>query len=227
MKNPLLFFVFCSSICCAQITIDKAREISFTKYKVGSYSYSEEFLGHQGYGAPAVTTADGGAAFFGGTADEKGTCGLVVKIDKEGNEQWKQCIRPQFDEMETQSVVQDNAGNFYVFMLSYDSKRYRGGTERIVHINKAGKIVWDKTIGTYQLMNSPTVSYIRALKDGRIYMRGHVVTDKPEKDMDPKYRFWEGWINSQGKLTQKSAEVIDWSNQEWQKKFRPEKSEEK
>jgi hypothetical protein len=39
---------------------------------------------------------------------------------------------------------------------------------------------------------------------------------------DPVYRYWEGWLDSTGKLTQKANETIDWKKDEWQKKFKPE-----
>jgi hypothetical protein len=220
--KTLSFLLFCvSTTVFGQLSVADVRNLNST-YKIGSYSYHEEFIGHKGYGAPVIQTADGGGAAFGGWADEKGSCGLLVKVDKNGKEQWKKIVRPQFDEMETQSVVEDKEGNLYVYLLSYDYKRYRGGTERIVCYTKAGTLIWDKAIGTHELMNSPTVSYIRALPDGRVEMRGHIVVDKPEEGKDPKYRYWEGWINNKGVLTQKNGEVIDWAKDEWQKKFKPE-----
>ena len=131
-------------------------------------------------------------------------------------------IAPQFDEMESQCVVQDSKGNLYVFMLSYDEKRYRGGSERVVCYDKKSKLLWDKTLGSYTLLNTPVVSYVRPLPDVRIYMRGHIVKDKPLEGKDPVYRYWEGWLDSLGKLTQKVNEEIDWKKDEWQKKFKPE-----
>jgi len=49
-----------------------------------------------------------------------------------------------------------------------------------------------------------------------------VVTNSPPKGEDPKYHFWEGWLNSQGMLTQQVGDIIDWKNQDWQKRFKPE-----
>jgi hypothetical protein len=123
--------------------------------------------------------------------------------------------------MESQSVVQDLKGSYYVFMLSYDPNKYRGGCERIAYLDKSGKVLWDKLIGSCELVNNPTISYSRMMKDGRLYLRGHVVTEKPEEEKDPKYRYWEGWMTSLGKLTQKTGEVIDWSNKEWEKRLKP------
>lgn len=219
--KTLILLITIPSIAFGQMSIKNARNL-VSVYRVGSYSYHEEFIGHKSYGAPVILTADGGAAVFGGWADEKGSCGLLAKVDKNGKEQWKQIVRPQFDDIETQSVVEDKAGNIYVFLLSYDHKKYRGGTERVLCYDKTGKLVWDKTMGTYDVMNSPTVSYIRALPDGRVELRGHVVTDKPEENKDPIYREWDGWLDNKGNLKEKVGEVIVWSKGEWQKRLKPE-----
>ena len=221
MKYLIFILILICSTAYGQLTIPEARKI-FYSYKLGSYDYHEQFIGHAGFGAPYILTADGGAAFFGGSGDSTGSYGLAVKIDKAGNEEWQQIIRQQFDEMETQSIVQDKAGNYYVFLLSYDNKRYRGGSERILYLDKTGKVVWDKTIGAYTLMNNPTISYIKALDDGRISLRGHICTEKPKPDKDPDYRYWEGWIDNKGNLTQKTGQLIVWENQDWQKLFSPE-----
>jgi len=221
MRYLFVILSLVSSLAYGQLSINEARK-AFYSYKLGSYDYHEQFVGHTGYGAPFITTSDGGAAFFGGTGDSTGSFGLIVKLDKDGREEWKQAIRPQFDEIETQSVVQDNSGDFYVFMLSYDNKKYRGGCERIVYLKKNGAIIWDKIIGECEMVNNPTIAYIRSLKDGRVALRGHVATQKPGKGEDPKYRYWEGWIDNKGKLTQKAGDVIDWANQDWEKLFEPE-----
>jgi hypothetical protein len=221
MKYIFLLLSLICTVAYGQLSIDEAKK-DFVAYKLGSYSYHEQFIRHPGYGAPVILTADGGTAFFGGTGDSTGSYGLLVKLDKTQMEEWSQAIRPQFNEIETQSVAEDKNGNFYVFLLSYDEKRYRGGSERIVCLDKSGKILWDKTIGTYTVMNNPTIAYIRSLDDGRIALRGHVVTDKPLEGKDPVYRYWEGWIDSKGTLTQKTGNVIDWSKQEWQKLYEPE-----
>jgi hypothetical protein len=216
----VLLSMFCS-LAHGQISIDDARK-AFYSYKLGSYDYHEQFVGCKGYGAPVIITKDGGVAFFGGTGDSTGSYGLIVKLGKDGKEEWKKAVRPQFDEIETQSVVQDNAGNFYVFLLSYDSKKYRGGCERVVYFKKDGTLIWDKIIGTCELVNNPVIAFIRSDADGRIALRGHVVNQKPNQGEDPKYHYWEGWIDKTGKLTQKTGEIIDWANQDWQKLFKPE-----
>jgi hypothetical protein len=220
MKNLFILFLFAGTTLNGQLTINEARKI-FYSYKLGSYDYHEQFVGHRSYGAPYILTSDGGAAFFGGSGDDKGTFGLAVKIDSTGKEEWQKKIYKQFDEMETQSIVQDRAGNFCVFLLSYDNKRYRGGSERVLYLDKTGKTLWDKTLGDYTLMNNPTISYIRALDDGRIELRGHICTDKPEPYKDPAYRYWEAWLDNQGRVTQKTGGVIDWGNPDWQKLYSP------
>lgn len=193
-------------------------EASTTKYHIGSYSYGEAFKGHAGYGAPVILTNDGGAALFGDSDDGA----MLLKLDKTGKEQWKRVIAPKFDEVESQSVVEDTKGNFYAFQLLYDESRYRGGSERIVCINKSGAIVWDKTIGSFSVVNNPIVDYIRALPDGKIYLRGHVTREKPPEGQDSKSLYWEGWIDATGKLTEKTGEEIDWKKGEWQQRFKPE-----
>jgi hypothetical protein len=221
----ILAFLFISLSASAQLTIDQARD-SLQKYRLGSYSYHEQFIGHAGYGAPVILTADGGAVAFGGSEDEKGRCGILVKLDKTGKQQWKKRIAlPKIadSEPETQSVVEDKKGNLYVFMIMYDPKGYRGGAERMVCYDKTGKLLWDKMLGKHTLMDNPNVSYIKLNADGKIYMRGHIVTEKPAEGKDPKYRYWEGWIDRTGILTQQSGDVIDWANKEWQTKFAPDK----
>jgi len=221
MKYLFVILSLAGSLAYGQLSVDEARKI-FYSYKLGSYDYHEQFTGFTGYGAPVIITSDGGAAFFGGSGDSTGSFGLIVKIDRAGSEEWKLAIRQQFDEMETHSVVQDKAGDFYVFMLSYDYKKYRGGCERVVYIKKNGVIGWDKMIGEYGLVNNPTISYIRSLEDNRISLRGHMVKQPPPQGEDPKYCFWEGWIDNKGKLTQKTGAIIDWSNPDWEKFFKPE-----
>jgi hypothetical protein len=213
MKYLLVILLFSSSIAHGQLTLDSAHAI-IAKYRLGYSTYFEPFLEHPGFGAPWILTSDGGAAAFG---DNK-----LYKFDKTGKEKWMRAVKPQFDEMETQGVAEDTKSNLYIFMLSYDSKRYRGGSERVLCYDKNGKLLWDKTLSAYTLMNNPIVSYIRSLSDGRIYLRGHIVKEKPIEGKDPVYRYWEGWLDSTGKLTQKVGDAIDWSKDEWQKKFKPE-----
>ena len=213
MKHLFVIFLFTYSIGYGQLTMETARD-TIAKYRLGYSTYFTPFLEHPGYGAPWILTSDGGAAAFGDNT--------LYKFARTGKEEWMREIKPQFDEMESQSVAQDTKGNLYVFMLSYDSKRYRGGSERVLCYDKKGKLLWDKTLGAYALVNNPVVSYIRPMKDGRIYLRGHITKEKPLEGKDPVYRYWEGWLDSTGKLTQKAGEVIDWEKGEWKKKFAPE-----
>jgi len=173
---------------------------------------------HPGYGARVILTTDGAAAGFG-----DGDNGLeLIKLDKNGKVQWRKKIKKQFEETEAQCVVQDNAGNYYVFMLNYNPNGYRGGAERVICFNKSGILLWDKILGTYTLLNRPTVSYVHMLKDGGIEMRGHVAKEKPLPGKDPVLHYWQGWFHSIGVLTEKRGEIIDWKNEEQQKKFKPE-----
>ena len=220
MRYFAILFLLACSTAYGQLTIKDAMELA-GKVKLGSYSYHEQFIGHDGYGAPMILTADGGAAFFGDSEDSLGTNGTLVKFNRNGTEEWRKVIRPQFTNIESQSVVQDNSADFYVFMISYDEKRYRGGSQRIIYIGKDGSVKWDKTIGAYELVNNPVIAYIRSQKDGQIYLRGHIAPKNPAKGKDPEYHYWEGWINNQGKLIQKTGGIIDWANKEWEKEFSP------
>jgi hypothetical protein len=213
MKYLLIVFLSFGLTAKAQLTMQSAKE-KIAGYRLGYSTYFEPFLEKPGYGAPWILTADGGAAAFGDN--------VLYKLNKTGKDQWRRTVKPEFGEMECQGVAEDTKGNLYVFMLSYDPKRYRGGSERVLCYDKTGKLLWDKTLGAYTLMDNPTISYIRALTDGRIYMRGHVVKDKPLEGKDPVYRYWEGWLDSTGKFTQSAGEIIDWKKDDWQKRIRPE-----
>jgi len=181
MKRILLFLSLISFNAIGQMTIEAAQDSLVRKYHIGASTYLEQFVGHRGYGALVILTADGGAAAFG-DGDE----GLMLyKLDKAGKLQWKRKIARKGSELEPQCVVQDNKGNFYAFSLVYGLSGYRGGCERIVFVNKSGVVGWDKQIGSCQLVSSPTVSYTRTLDDGRVAIRGHIVTDKPAEGKDP------------------------------------------
>jgi hypothetical protein len=213
MKNSIFILLFVSITSYGQLSVEVARD-TIASYRLGFSTYFEPFLEKPGYGAPWILTSDGGAAAFGDN--------VLYKFDKTGKKTWTRTVKPQYEEMESQSVAQDSKGNLYVFMLSYNPNGYRGGAERVVCYDKTGKLLWDKTLSAYTLMNNPIVSYIKSTNDGRIYMRGHVVKEKPVEGKDPVYRYWEGWFDSTGKLTQKAGEPIDWAKDEWQKKFKPE-----
>jgi len=218
MKRLVFFLLLVSSNAVAQITIEAAKESLVTKYHIGASTYLEQFVGHRGYGAMVILTTDGGAAAFG-DGDE----GLMLyKLDKTGKLQWKTKITRKGTELEPQCVVQDNKGNFYAFSLVYGLTGYPGGCERVVFVNKSGVIGWDKQLGSCQLIKSPTVSYTKMLDDGRVAIRGHIVTENPAEGKDPTYHFWEGWMVSTGVLTQKNGDVIDWSDEKWKKLFAPE-----
>jgi hypothetical protein len=217
MKSIFIILLFASFTAYGQLTIERAQD-SLRKSHLGTSTYFDDFIGHPGYGAQVILTNDGAAAGFG-----DGDNGLeLIKLDKNGKVEWRKKIKKQFEETEAQCVVQDNTGNFYVFMLNYNPNGYRGGAERVVCFNKIGTLLWDKILGTYTLLNRPTVSYVHMLKDGRIEMRGHVALEKPAQGKDPDYHYWQGWFNSKGILAEKTGEIIDWKNPELQKKFKPE-----
>ncbi|HYG50328.1 MAG TPA: hypothetical protein VD905_05465 [Flavobacteriales bacterium] len=210
MKPIFTLSVLFATNCYGQLNLKRAED-SLQKYRISQYDYMTGFKGHKGYGAPVILTNDGGAAAWGHGDNGAG----LVKLDSSGHKKWERLFTPQFTELELQSVVQDNEGNYFACMLSYDEKRYRGGSERLVCMDQTGKIIWDKTLGNYTEMNNPVIQYMHALKDGRIEMRGHIVKDKPAGGKDPVYKEWQGWIDVKGTYTQKVGEAIDWSKGTW------------
>src|SRR6478609_6143348 len=119
MKTAMIALLFVGYTVSGQITMDIAYDSAVRKYHIGSYSYHEQFKGHKGYGAPLILTSDNGAAAFG-DGDEGS---MLVKLDKSGKVEWKRTIAPKGDEMESQSVVQDKNGNYYVCILVYDNNK--------------------------------------------------------------------------------------------------------
>lgn len=214
MKYLSIILFFVSSSGFGQLTLSEAKTAAL-EYNVRSYSYHVKFEGHEGYAAPIILIADGGTIFFGDSEDDKSV--NIVKLDKDGNAEWQSHIRAKFDEMETQSIIQDQGGYYYAFVLSYDYSKYRGSCERVINLDKGGNILWDKTLGDYTLKDNPHCSYIHLLEDGRLELRGHIVTEPAKKADDPEYHFWTSWLNNKGDRTQEIGDVIDWSDPNWTK----------
>ena len=213
MKNiPILILLFISSASFAQLTLSAAK-IAAEEYNFRTYSYHQQFEGHNGYAAPIILLANDGAIFFGDSEDEESV--NLVQLDKEGNLVWQTPISAKFDEMETQSVIQDKDENYYAFVLSYNYSKYRGSSERVIHLDKNGKILWDIMMGNYTLKNNPQCSYIHLLDDGRLALRGHIVSEAAKEGDDPEYHFWQGWLNNKGEWTQEIGNVIDWADPSW------------
>ena len=220
MKHAIIALLFVHSVGYGQLTLEKAKVVA-QPFHISSYSYHEQFVGHTGYGAPLILTTDGGAAVFG--HGDEGP--VLMKFNNTGKVQWKRIIPAKGSEMELQSVVQSKFGGFYVFMLVYDEAKfgYRGGCQRAMLITKDGVVVWDKYVGSCGLLNTPTISYIKALADGTIALRGHVVRQQPEEGKDPTYLYWECSLDNKGTLTQKDGPEIDWKKtEEWQSRLKPE-----
>ena len=216
MRYIIILLLFVNVHVYGQLTFKQAQD-SLRKYHLGVSIYFADFEGHKLYGAGTNLTNDGGAAGFG-----DGDNGLeLIKLDKTGKMQWRSGIKKLFGETEPQCVVQDNLGNFYLFLLEYNPDGYRGGSERMVCFSSQGKMLWEMMLGKYTLINNPVVSYVRALDDGRIEMRGHIVKAEPQPGKDPLYYYWQCWCNGKKELTTKTGELIDWSNPEWKKKFMP------
>lgn len=220
MKKIGTLLFLSSTLAFGQLTYEDAKKAA-AEYQLGSYSYFENFVGLKDYASSLILTNDGGAAAFGDCANEEYSGGLIVKFDKTGKELWKQIVKLQYDEMECQGVIEDTQGNLFVFMLSYNYEKYRGGSERVVCFDKSGTQLWDKMFGTFNAVNNPIFSYIRALDDGRISFRGHISPTAAEEDKDPVYHYWEGWLTVKGEMTQKTGKVINWATDPWQDWYKP------
>ncbi len=217
MKKILFFLLLVNVSAFGQLTFSQAQD-SLQKYHLGVSTYFSDFLGHQSYGAGVNLTKDGGAVGFG-----DGDNGLeLIRLDKTGKVLWRKGMKKQFEEVESQCVAQDSLGNFYVFMLNYNPKGYRGGSERVICFSAKGILLWDKMLGNYTMINNPVVSFVRTVDGGRIEMRGHIATEQPLPGKDPSYHYWQGWYTSKGILKTKVGDIIDWSNPLWMKKFKPE-----
>lgn len=209
MKTLPFVLLLVSSVAFGQMTIEQARELAQKNHAL-SYSYHQKFEGHKGYGAPIIITNDGGVAFF--TSGVAGSDVEITKLDETGNVLWQAPVKRKHNEMEVQSVVEGTDGDIYAFILSYNYDVYRGGSERVVHVDKNGKILWDIILGDYGLVNSPHCSWIHLNKDGKLELRGHIVPKAKEEGKDPVYHYWTGWLNDKGELEQKVGDVINWSD---------------
>ena len=168
-----------------QMVISDVKEAGMA-YNLHSYSDHQQFEGHTGYAAPIFLTADGGAAFFGDLAGSVN----IIKLASGGQLGWNVPIRAKFNVMETKSIIQDNDGNYYAFVLSYNYAKYRGSTERIISLTKDGNMLCDIKLGDYELENNPHCSYIRLADNGQLELRGHIVVEPKKEGADPEYHFW-------------------------------------
>jgi len=214
MKRITILLLLLTTVSIGQNGIKDAK-IKVKEYNMSHYSYHEKFEGHKNYAAPIIVNSNNEIIFFGNKNNSEVI--NVISLNKEGNLNWAVPVNKKYDEIETQSVVQDSKGNTYAFVLSYNYNIYRGGSERVIKIDSTGKIKWDIILGDYGLINSPHCSYIKLHEDGRLSLRGHIVMDKVKEGKDPEYKSWQGWLNSEGELIQKIGSVIDWSSEDWKK----------
>lgn len=213
----LVLFIFTTGHC--QLSLSAAKSVA-AKYKLHSYSYHEKFEGHNDYAAPIILTQNGGTVFFSDSISNASRG--IIKLSRDSKVEWEIAIAPKHDEYETQSIIQDREGNYYAFMLSYNRKIYRGGSERVIYIGNDGTILWDIILGDYGIVNSPLCSFIRLTEKNQLELRGHIVTKDPEKDrwgyyIDPEYHQWTGWLKKDGSYLQSIGDIIDWANKDWKK----------
>lgn len=221
MKSLFTILFFSSFVSFCQMTYEKASELS-RNYEIYAYSYFEGFAGKPGYAAAVILTSDGGCAFLGDWYENEDSGPLLIKLDSAGNEQWKTKLKGGYEESESQGIVQDVNGNFYVFSLVYSSSGYRGGCERVMCVSASGAMTWDKLIGKFTLVNRPTFSYIRSNENGKIELRGHIVKDEPAEGKDPDYYYWSAWLNQDGSLEQTTEQLINWETDKWQDWYKAE-----
>ena len=188
-------------------------------YEVGQYSYHTKFIGYNGYAAPIIQTRDVGVLIFGDSGGESDKKAFLFKVDKQGKQEWMRAFEPRHSAMEAQSVLEDANGQIFVFILSYNYAIYRGGTERIVCLDRNGNTKWNKLAGKYAKEENPHFSYIELLDDVRIYMQGHFVPGKGGSEKN-SYHYMECWIEKDGELSLKIGPLIeDWKP--WLEKFKP------
>ena len=221
MRHIFTVFLFCSFNSIAQLTDEKAAELS-RNYEVYAYSYFQGFEGKSGYASSVVLTRDGGCAFLGDWYEENDHGPLLIKLDAEGKEQWKIKLKGGYEESESQGIVEDAAGNIFAFALVYSSSGYRGGCERVMCVSPSGELNWDKLIGTFTLVDRPTFSYIHSDANGKIELRGHIVKEKPAEGKDPDYYYWSAWLDSKGSIEEQTGKLIDWANDNWQQWYQAE-----
>lgn len=88
MKILTATLLLISPIAYGQLSLETARQNTVTKYHIGASTYFDAFVGHAGYGALVILTADGGAACFGD--GDEGT--MLVKLDRNGAEKLKKKV---------------------------------------------------------------------------------------------------------------------------------------
>lgn len=221
MKSFFTVFFLTTFISFGQMTYEKASELS-RKYEVYAYSYFEGFAGKPGYAAAVILTHDGGCAFLGEWYEGENHGPLLIKLDSAGNEQWQTKLKGSYDESESQGIVQDSNGNFYVFALVYSNSGYRGGCERVMCVSAKGTLIWDNLIGKFTLVNRPTFSYIHADENGKIELRGHIVKETPAEGKDPDSYYWSAWLNADGSMEQTTGQLINWETDKWQDWYKAE-----
>ena len=208
MKYCIFILVLITTQAFGQISLDDAKKLA-AEHQFTTYRYHQKFEGHAEYSAPIVIS-DETIVFF--SKDKQTKEYALKKIKSDGELIWKFPVKQNYDELESQSLLITEEGMIFAFLLSYNYDVYRGGTERVILLDSEGSVVWDKLIGEFGLVNSPTFSWIRINEDGKVEMRGHIVTEFVEEDERPVYHYWRGWLDSEGNLNQEIGDALDWSD---------------
>lgn len=206
----IILLLFISTNSFAQLSISDAK-IAGEKFNIHNYTYHQKFEGHKEYAAPVYLTKDSGAIFYGDT----NSIIKIYKLDKESTLEWKVPVVLKYDEIETQSVIQDKDSNYYAFVLVFNRDKIKGSTQRVIHFDKNGDIIWDKMLADFTKKNNPHCSYIRLLDNNKLELRGHIVLDSELENKEFDYHYWRGWLDNKGNLQHEVTEVIKWSSDKW------------
>lgn len=186
---------------CADAVAARGITLYLPRHKDG-----KTFWPSDGYLAPTVPTRDGGCAYSG----LAGTRLVIGKLDA-----WEIVYEEQgYAAYEGGQVIEDAAGHVRAFVPSYVDPGWFP-QYRIVELDGAGKIVWERKLPRDKHKNSPQIHLGRLEADGSIRLQGHTYQGKPGKEDRPALR-WTATITPTGALTDEQiGAALDWSIDEW------------
>ncbi|MEX0965679.1 MAG: hypothetical protein WD077_00445 [Bacteroidia bacterium] len=125
----------------------------------------------------AVEAADGGYIFTGGTwsfATGSLDDGWIVKVDKDGKEQWRQVYGSSEDQDWFWSIEPTNDGNYVLTGVNnYINLDPRPQGLFFIKVNPDGELIWDKSFGLGQGMSG---NDIKSTADGNYIIGGYRLT---------------------------------------------------